>query len=344
MGAAAGVVGPARTPLRAPASALLLLGVALFGAGGARAAPASVVGQAYRSSVSLTPGITHVGEPVRYRGRVVVPRTVQVRWVPPASDGALEWSAPVARRRHAFSGNQFRNDDTADDTAEVEAVLQVFSTGMVSVPGLAFRVGDPSGRWRESRLPLARLALVPVVSPDDTSASLRPLRGPLGAPWWERVPWRIVAAAGMVLALAAFAVARLRRRRPAAAVEPVRVRPARDPASTVLEELEALRGRNLPEQGRFAEHAYLLTRILRRFLEATQGAPRPGDTTPELVAHLGTTRLAPPQIDRLAALLSAWDRVKFARAASTPEEAHRAEDAVAGLARERLAGGSGGGP
>ena len=97
-----------------------------------------------------------------------------------------------------------------------------------------------------------------------------------------------------------------------------------------LEALEALRRLRLPEQGRFAGHAFELTRILRRFLEATQGTPRPGDSTPELVVHLGATQLAPAERKRVAELLAAWDRVKFACAASSPEEARSAEYAVEG--------------
>jgi hypothetical protein len=103
-----------------------------------------------------------------------------------------------------------------------------------------------------------------------------------------------------------------------------------------LEALTALRDLRLPEQGCYAGHAFELTRILRRFLEATQGAPRPGDSTPELVVHLGATRLTPAERESVAELLATWDRVKFARVASSPVEARRAEDAVEGLARRRL--------
>jgi hypothetical protein len=322
-------------------AALLLAAVGVAGAD-APPPPSSAVGLACPTSVWLAPRLARIGEPVRYRGRVIVPRPIQVRWVPPASDSVLEWSAPTARRRLGFVGNQAQSDYRAKDTVEVEVELRAFATGMVGVPGLVFRVGDPAGRWRESRLPGVRLAVVPVMSPQDTSASLRPLRGPLGAPWWERVPWRIVGLAALALALVVLAVRLLTRRR-APVAAPARPRPPKDPAQAALEGLEALRGRRLPEAGRFAEHAFHLTGILRRFLEATQGAPLPGDTTPELTARLGTTRLAPAEREQVAELLAAWDRVKFARAASSPAEARRAEDAVEALARRRLAGAGGGG-
>ena len=110
----------------------------------------------------------------------------------------------------------------------------------------------------------------------------------------------------------------------------------RDPAAQALAELEALRRLKLPASARFAEHAFQLGRIVRRFLEATAGTPRPGDTTPEFVTHLEAARLSPEDVQRIRDLMRFWDRVKFARAPETPEEAVQAESAVENLVR-RLA-------
>ncbi len=52
-----------------------------------------------------------------------------------------------------------------------------------------------------------------------------------------------------------------------------------------------------------------------------------------MVGRLGRGRLARPDLDRLAGLLSRWDRVKFARAATTPAEAAQAEEAVEAMMR-----------
>ena len=290
----------------------------------------------YPCQASVRPGLARIGQPVLYRGRVLLPRRTALRWQAPAGGGAYDWGAPRMRRIPAYTGSRVRLEQPwLTDTLQVEIPLQAFVPGLLTVPGLGFEVREPQGILRTGHLPTVRLGVVPVLSPDDTSATLRPLRGPLGAPWWERVPWRIVGLAALGLSALAFLVWRLRRRRvPVAA--PVAARAVKDPATLALEALEALRGLHLPEHGRFAEHAFHLTRILRRFLEATQGAPRPGDTTSELLIHLGATRLTPGDLDRLAGLLGAWDRVKFARAASSPEEARRAEDAVEEMVRRRL--------
>jgi hypothetical protein len=284
---------------------------------------------------SLAPSLARLGEPVLYRGRVEVLARTELRWEPPRSDGAFEWGPPRARRLPHFEGSRGRAPaDQLPATMEVEVALRVFATGYVSVPGLGFQVRGPDGAWRRGHLPVVRLGLVPVVAAQDTSARLRPLRGPLGAPWWEVVSWRIVGGAALALFAAFLLARRLQRRRPVvAAAGPARA--AQPPGMVALAALAALRARRLPEAGRFAEHALELTAILRRFLEASGEAVHPGDSTPELVAHLEGASLAPAELGRLGALLAAWDRVKFARSASDAAEARRAEDAVETWVRTR---------
>ena len=321
--------------------AAIALAVVAPAARGAPPAPLSTQDDpapAYPCRASVQPGLARIGEPVIYRGHVVVVRGTEFRWLAPARGGAFEWGSPRVRRSSAISGSSVRKADAwGVDTMQVEIPLQAFEPGILTVPGLGFEAEYRPGPSRTGHLPTVRLAVVPVVSPEDTSATLRPLRGPLGAPWWERVSWRIAGLVALALGMVGFVVWRLRRRG-APVVERSRARSPKDPATVALEALAALRELRLPEQGRFAGHAFELTRILRRFLEAAEDAPRPGDSTPELVAHLGATRLTPAERESVAELLATWDRVKFARAASGPVEARWAENAVEGLARRRLPG------
>jgi len=101
--------------------------------------------------------------------------------------------------------------------------------------------------------------------------------------------------------------------------------------------LAKLREERLPEQGRFDAHALALTRILRRYLEARLGTPRPGDTSTELLQRLRASRLASDDVQRLEGLLGLWDRVKFARAPLDVPEAQRCETAVESLVRRGAA-------
>lgn len=329
-----------RRTLGAGWAALALVAGTAFAAPESRSLPTVPVptggirSQGYPSQASLRPGTVRIGQTALYRGRVVVRPGTALRWQLPAGGGAFEWGVPRIRRIPAYSGSV--NQGLLADTMAIEVTLQAFTPGMLAVPGLGFEVRERTGSRWTGRLPAVRLGVASVVGADDTSARLRPLRGPLGAPWWERVPWRIVGPVMVAAAAVVFIVRRTRRRRAPAARAAAR-RP-KDPATVALEALAALRESQLPEQARFAAHAFELTRILRRFLEATQGVLRPGDSTPELVVSLGATGLTPAERDHVAELLATWDRVKFARAASSAVEARWAEDAVEGLARRRLPG------
>ena len=282
-------------------------------------------GSLYSIHAEVRPATLRLGERATYVGWIVVPHGQPVSWIVPGDQGAFHWEKPVSIRAQGTAG--------AADTARIEIPLQVFALGRVSVPGIHLRLAARSGPAGEHVLPMASLWVAPQIALDDTSAQLRPVRGPLPAPWWERVPWPLVL--GIVaLLIAILALIRwLRRRRPPVAAPVVAVAPSRrDPAAEALAELAALRRLQLPEHGRFGEHAFHLTRIVRRYLEATAGGVRPGLTTSELISWL-TGSASPVDVARLEGLLRLWDFIKFARGSSTVEEAHRAEDAVGALLR-----------
>ena len=178
--------------------------------------------------------------------------------------------------------------------------MQVFRLGTITLPGLAFqnRGVRPA---RGQRVPQVQLEVVPVLTPADSNAELRPVRGPIGAPWWERVPWVWCSAGSRSSRLIILGVVARRGRRAPPAV----AASALDPARQALERLDALRRRRLPERGAFADHAFELTSIVRRFLEATAQTTRPGDTTTELLRQLETATLPPEDSGLLVELLRA---------------------------------------
>jgi len=93
------------------------------------------------------------------------------------------------------------------DTLVIEATLRVFRTATCRSPACVC-----SARIRRSgifRLPTVRLQIPSVLAAADSNADLRPARGPLAPPWWERVPWRWVLLALGVAALAIWLVRRL---------------------------------------------------------------------------------------------------------------------------------------
>lgn len=288
----------------------------------------------------LAPSPARLGQSLTYHGGVLVRAGTSVTFDRPASGGDFSWG--TAKAGHRGLGEGYHRDGYyLADSFWVEVPLQVFATGAVSVPGLGLTAkprGRSDGRTVRAHLPTTHVLILPTVTPGDSTAKLRALHGPLKAPWWERVPWRWVIAGVLALVaivlLAGWIRRKLRRKvvAPAAAAAP---RVVRDPGAEALAALAALRAEQLPQQGRYGEHALALTRILRRFLEATVGTPRPGDSSSELLVRLRASALPADDVTRLEGLLGLWDRVKFARAPLGLEEAGRCELAVEALVRRR---------
>jgi hypothetical protein len=275
----------------------------------------------------VSPPFAALGERVTYRGWIAVDHVASVQWNTPRTDDAFTWGelrsgrAPMARR---VPGGPW-----PADSVWVEIPLQVFALGEITIPGVEFQWQARGSAPRTGHLPVVQLGVPPRVAANDSAADLRPPRGPIAAPWWERVPWVWVVASVLVLTAVFMLVDRLRRRRPAAVpVKAPSVVKRRDPAAEALSDLAALKRMMLLDQGKFDEHALRLSRILRRFLEATTGTMRPGDSTTELIRRLESGRHAPEDVRRLAQLLRRWDGIKFARLPSDVEEGQRCEEAV----------------
>ncbi len=285
----------------------------------------------YPMHSGVSPPFARIGEQVTYHGWIAVERFTAVTWAAPDTGGNFTWGAlrggrsPLTTRR---PGGPW-----PADSVWAEAPLQAFATGQLAVPGLGFTLDRHDGSTYAGRLPAVRLGVPSDIAPNDTTADLRPPRGPLRAPWWERVPWRLVAAVAGLVALAIVVLRRPRRRRPVATAPAAARR--RDPAAEARSDLAALRRMMLLEAGKFDEHALRLSHILRRYLEATLGALRPGDSTPELLRRLEAGLLVPQDVERLRQLLRRWDGIKFARFPSDAEEGRRCEEAVRELILRR---------
>lgn len=299
-----------------------LLLAALVVLPGVSPGPAAADATALRARI--TPGTAKVGQRLRYEGVVRAPAGTRVRYERPVGDAGATWSGIRVGRVPGRGGEP--------DSVWFIADLQLFDLGRVSVPGVGVRMSPAPDGAAEGRvrLPVVVVQVVTSLTPADSNADLRALHGPIGAPWWERVPWTWILAAIVFVAAVFALVRRLRRRRASPVVAPA-VAPGRtrvDPAAEALRALAVLRARELPAQERFADHALELTAILRRFLEATVMTPRPGDTSAELIERLRVSNVAAEDLERLEGLLALWDRVKFARAPFTLAGAQRAEEAV----------------
>lgn len=333
---------PRRWIARAFTAGVLAL-AAGCGTASAQSPPGPAGRPPHQVRAGVQPGVAQLGQPVTYQAWVRSERPAKARWLPPDSGAAFTWGTPRVWVTHHVPGSLGRGrgkprpDATGHymidgrDTLRVAIPLQAFALGKLTVPGVQVEIDDGRGP-RVYRLPMVTLEIIPVLTAADSNADYRALHGPIAAPWWERVPWTWVVL-GLLALVATVLLVRWWRRRRRSVVAPEVPPAALDPRAEALQALAALRALHLPEHGRFAEHAFRLGRILRQFLESTTGITRPGDTTPELVAHLRTAGLDPEDLARFSGLLRIWDRVKFAREPFTLDEAVRSERSIEAFLR-----------
>ena len=184
------------------------------------AAPASVAPhERAHLQASITPAQLKLGERATYRGRVVLLAGVGVHFEAPVAGGAYSWGKPVVKRGRIEDPKSL---DFGKDSVVVRIPIQIFETGIVSVPGLRFQLDRlaPSTQAVSGRLPVVRVIVTPTVTAADSAAELHPVRGPLVAPWWERIAWGLVLAAAVVLAVLLLVIRWWRGRKP----KPVPVR------------------------------------------------------------------------------------------------------------------------
>ena len=138
---------------------------------------------------------------------------------------------------------------------------------------------------------------------------LRPIQGviPTRGAWLKYLPW-----AGGLLSLLLVVLGLLRwykrsrsRKRSIVLEDPPHIQ-----ARKQIEQLEA---QGLFEQGEVKEFYFLLSRILRRYLESLRGFPAAEFTTEEIAGHIDTD-----QDRKLLPLLQHADLVKFAGTIPTP--------------------------
>ncbi|MEZ6195562.1 MAG: hypothetical protein R3F20_07520 [Planctomycetota bacterium] len=155
----------------------------------------------------------------------------------------------------------------------------------------------------------------------------------------ERRDLRVLAAGGAVLlVLGVLAFVLLRRRRARAIVPP-------SPDEVARRELARLAERGLVEAGRVKEYYYVLTGILRRYIEDRFGLQAPERTTEEFLAEMRHAPAIPAEEKpTLESFLASADLVKYAKHLPAHDEARRATETARRFveATARRAGAEGG--
>lgn len=222
----------------------------------------------------------------------------------------FEFEAPLAETKKAEAGGVVW-------TLRVPFVA--FAPGELPVLGPRLVYVSPGGARAAARPKAATLTVAPRLPNQPTNElAPKPDKPPLVP---ARSVWFWLSLAALALAVAGGVWALLRRKRPGAAG--AAETPALAPGEELLAALATL-SKDAERLGSDARDFYSrLTRAAKRYLERRLDVPVLEWTTFETLRRLRDGGLEPPRELGLAELLGAADRVKFARAGSTRDEARR---------------------
>lgn len=189
-----------------------------------------------------------------------------------------------------------------------------FDSGYFPVPPLVAR---RSADGTDSLLSEAFLIGVQTIKVD-TTASIKPIKGPLDpdfslAEWWKEFVAALVLLAGILLYVLYF------RKRKNKDVLHQEEKAKIQPLEWALAELENLRHQNLPAKGMVKEFYVKLSEILRTFFEMELGIPALESTTDEIIASLRFKGIPEHRLLGIRTVMQICDLAKFAKA--NPQQA-----------------------
>ncbi len=204
--------------------------------------------------------------------------------------------------------------DEAQRRVAVVYTLDAINPGNYPIESAIVKVGD-----NNFRIPVPAIR-VRELTPEEQAEilAMAPNAEPVEVPPRAIAPW-MIAIFVAVLAGAGAAYWFLR-------AKPVRDTgpPPRPAWEVAYDRLRMLDAAALPAAGKFGRYYVELSYIIRRYVEDRYQLHAPERTTPEFLVEATTSGLlTTEQQDQLAALLKLCDRVKFARYASSVEEAEQ---------------------
>jgi hypothetical protein len=195
---------------------------------------------------------------------------------------------------------------------EYRLVMATFTTGNYEIPEIAVTYTDKDGAEKEVKSNKIILVVESVKSNPNDKDDVRALKPPETIPhsfwfWLFTVILPVSAVAGYLI------YRYIKSRNIAKVME--KAEPLRPPHETAFERLAKLKELKLPEEGKVREHYYILSEIIREYLEARFELPVVERTTAEAYKELTASgKLKRAEATVIKDFLEECDLVKFAKA------------------------------
>ncbi len=279
-------------------------------------------GEAIRLESQLDRDTAAVGDTIQYRLTVTAPKASVVTF-PEYSDDRIG-DFEISRN----GVNELEGD--GEMVVERWYLLQGFETGEFTLPGaeVTVRVGEEAEILKS---PALEITIESVLESSEGDQDIRPIKPPVSLP--VSYIWLFYLIGGLIILIAVmlFLVKKVFRRRE----KIIPIAPPRPAHEIAYEQLERIKGEDLPAQGKIKEYYSRVSDASRRYLENRFGLRAPERTTEEFLYDMASTDfLTVPQQDLVSEFLNECDLVKFARYGPTENEIERVYRAAVKLVDE----------
>ena len=213
-----------------------------------------------------------------------------------------------------------------DTTTLAEFVLAKYDSGDAVIPPLPFMFflpGDTASHVTQTN----ELQVTINTVPPDTTQDIKDLKPIMSLP----IAWEDVATyGGIILVVLALGYLGYRywKKRKAATGDAADAAPARPAHIIAMDELSALKAKQLWQQGHIKEYYSELTEILRRYFENRYSMPALEETTDEIMEGLRRLRPGAELLHSTEGILRTADLVKFAKHHPSTTEHEQSMEAV----------------
>jgi len=268
----------------------------------------SVQAMPQKAVVNMDTSSIRIGERVRLRLNVTLPKTATIYW-PPILD-TLSSSVEVASRSKIDTGATIKNDMVSYTQS---LWVTSFDTGFHYIPPFRFLYSNKGDTVKHELLSENLFLKVRTVDVDTTRA-IRDIRGPLKAPITlaELAPY--IGGGAIILLIVGLVWYYLWRKKMNKPLFPVLAKHQGPPWEVALQALDLLETKKLWHNGKIKEYYTELTDIIRLYLFDQHGIEAMEMITSEILSKYDTAGLDPNSRALLSNMLIQADFAKFAKA------------------------------
>ncbi|TDI91232.1 MAG: hypothetical protein E2O77_07145 [Caldithrix sp.] len=202
--------------------------------------------------------------------------------------------------------------ENSKSVEQFDYIISTFDVGEFEIPPLSFYYSFPPDSIKHELKTKKLKILVESMRPSE-EGDIRDIKAPLVLPkdYRKWIIWGSIGFAAILFAGILFYI--WRRKRAGKGLLPEKIKPPHPPHEIALQELTALKGSSLLQEGKVKEFYIRISEVIRRYVEGRYFIVAMELTTFELIENLERSEISAEEISMFQEFLSTCDLVKFAK-------------------------------